>query len=107
MRTLKAGRFPFTCPICGRKTDYPVTELVEGAKLTCPFCKFRLTLHGHMLEDVQKEIKRLKMNMVRKKFLQKKDVRGLLIESNATGSDEVDIYQASKHHRQPRLFLCK
>jgi len=61
-----AGRFPFTCPICGRKTDYPVTELVEGANLTCSFCKFRLNLHGHMLKDVRRGIKRLKMNMERK-----------------------------------------
>jgi len=65
-RRPNAGRFPFTCPICGRKRDYPVKELVEGANLTRPFCKFRLILHGHMLEDVQKEIKRLKMNMGRK-----------------------------------------
>jgi transcription elongation factor Elf1 len=65
-RTPHAGRFPFTCPVCGSKTDYPVTELVEGANLTCSFCKLRLTLHGHMLEDVQKEIKILKMNMGRK-----------------------------------------
>ena len=66
MRRPNAGQFPFTCPICGRKTDYPVTDLVEGANLTCSFCKVRLTLHGHMLEDVQKEIKRLKMNIGRK-----------------------------------------
>jgi hypothetical protein len=34
--------------------------MVEGAILTCPFCKLTLTLHGHMLEDVQREIKKLK-----------------------------------------------
>ena len=51
---------PFTCPICGRKTDYPVGDLVEGASLTCPFCKLTLNLHGHMWEDVQREIKKLK-----------------------------------------------
>ena len=60
---MKNEEFPFSCPICGRKTDYPLTELVEGAVLTCSFCKLRLTLHGHMLEDVQKEIKKLKMNV--------------------------------------------
>ena len=60
---MKNEKFPFPCPICGRKTDYLLTELVEGAVLTCSFCKLRLTLHGHMLEDVQKEIKKLKTNV--------------------------------------------
>jgi transcription elongation factor Elf1 len=50
----------FSCPVCGRKKEYPVTELVEGAVLNCPFCKLTITLHGHMLEDVQKEIQKLK-----------------------------------------------
>jgi transcription elongation factor Elf1 len=54
------ARLSFTCPICGRKQDYDVTKLVEGAILTCPFCKLILTLHGHMWEDVQKEIQELK-----------------------------------------------
>jgi transcription elongation factor Elf1 len=49
----------FTCPVCGRKTDRPVEELKEGALLTCPVCKLKLTLHGHMWEDVQREIKGL------------------------------------------------
>ncbi|MDI7258724.1 MAG: hypothetical protein QME90_02255 [Thermodesulfobacteriota bacterium] len=35
-------------------------ELFEGAPLNCPFCKLALTLHGHMWEDVQKEVERLK-----------------------------------------------
>ena len=47
----------FSCPVCGRKTDRPISGLVEGAVLTCPFCKLTLTLHGHMLEDVQREIR--------------------------------------------------
>ncbi len=50
---------PFSCPICGRKTEYPLTELKEGAVLTCPFCKLTLTLHGHMWEDVKKEMQHL------------------------------------------------
>jgi transcription elongation factor Elf1 len=50
---------PFTCPVCGRGTEYPVEEMVEGAVLTCPFCKLTLTLHGHMLEDVRREIRKL------------------------------------------------
>ena len=63
---MKNVKFPFSCPICGRKTDYPVMELVEGAVLTCSFCKLRLTLHGHMLEDVEKEIKKLRTGVTRK-----------------------------------------
>jgi uncharacterized Zn finger protein (UPF0148 family) len=51
---------PFACPICGRKTEYPLTELKEGAILTCPFCKLTLNLHGHMWEEVKKEIQNLK-----------------------------------------------
>ncbi len=53
-------KLPFACPVCGRKTDYPLAQLVEGAVLTCPFCKLTLTLHGHMWEDVQKEIRKLR-----------------------------------------------
>jgi transcription elongation factor Elf1 len=52
-------QLPFSCPICGRKTDYPVSKMKKGAVLTCPFCKLTLTLHGHMLEEVEREIKKL------------------------------------------------
>ena len=54
------NKLPFSCPVCGRKKEYLVTELLEGAVLTCPFCKLTITLHGHMWQDVQKEIKKLK-----------------------------------------------
>ena len=53
-------KIPFSCPVCGRKTEYPAEELVEGAVLVCPFCKLTLKLHGHMLQDVQRELERLK-----------------------------------------------
>jgi hypothetical protein len=36
-----------------------LSQLKEGALLICPFCKLSLTLHGHMWEYVQKEIKEL------------------------------------------------
>ncbi len=55
----KEKKLPFTCPICGRITEYPLEQMVEGAVLTCPFCKLTLTLHGHMLEEVRREIKKL------------------------------------------------
>ena len=53
-------KVPFSCPICGRKTDYAVEVLVEGSVLVCSFCKLSLKLHGHMLEEVQREIQKLK-----------------------------------------------
>lgn len=51
--------YAFTCPICGRKTDYPIAELTEGAKITCPYCKLTLNLHGHMLQEIREEIAKL------------------------------------------------
>jgi transcription elongation factor Elf1 len=53
-------KLPFSCPVCGRKTEYSVEDLFEGATLTCPFCKLTLILQGHMWEDVQKEIQKLR-----------------------------------------------
>jgi rubrerythrin len=53
-------RIPFSCPVCGRKKEYLLEELFEGAVLTCPFCKLTLTLHGHMWQEVQNEVKKLK-----------------------------------------------
>jgi transcription elongation factor Elf1 len=54
------NKLPFSCPVCGQKKEYLLAELVEGAVLTCPFCKLTITLHGHMWQDVQKEIKKLR-----------------------------------------------
>jgi transcription elongation factor Elf1 len=52
-------KIPFTCPICGKGTDRPVEELNEGALIVCPFCNLRLTLHGHMWQEVKDEIEKL------------------------------------------------
>ena len=57
---MQVRTIPFGCPICGRKKEYPVEEMVEGAVLECPFCKLKLTLHGHMLQEVQAQIEKLK-----------------------------------------------
>ncbi len=54
---------PFTCPICGQKQIYPVSELYEGAVLTCPFCKLTLTLQGHMWKEVEREIQKLTQSL--------------------------------------------
>jgi len=51
--------FPFSCPVCARINEYPLTAMVEGAELKCPFCKCEIKLHGHMLAYVQKEIEKL------------------------------------------------
>jgi len=56
---VKAKQLPITCPICGKKREYPVEALVEGARLECHFCGLKLTLHGHMWQEVQGEIKKL------------------------------------------------
>jgi hypothetical protein len=53
-------KLSFTCPVCGQKKDYPLAELKEGVVLTCPHCKLALTLHGHMWEDVKKEMEPLR-----------------------------------------------
>jgi hypothetical protein len=53
-------RLPFTCPLCGRRTEYPVAIMVEGAVITCPFCKVKLNLHGHMWEEIQAVLATLK-----------------------------------------------
>lgn len=50
---------PITCPLCGRKYDYPVSLLIAGSDLVCPWCKVKLNLHGHMWEDIQREIAKL------------------------------------------------
>ena len=55
-----SDKLAFACPLCGRKKEYPVAELVEGATLTCPFCTVTLTLHGCMWKEVQKEVEKLK-----------------------------------------------
>lgn len=51
--------FPFSCPVCARTTGVPVGELKEGAVVTCPFCKLKLKLHGHMWQYVQRELRKM------------------------------------------------
>jgi hypothetical protein len=52
-------QLPITCPICGRKNEFPLEVLSEGYELQCPHCNVKLTLHGHMLEEIQCEIAKL------------------------------------------------
>ena len=54
------NELPFSCPVCGQEKEYPIEALFEGAVLSCPYCKLTLTLHGHMWQDIQKEIEKLK-----------------------------------------------
>lgn len=51
---------PITCPLCGRKYEKPLESLFQGADLVCPHCLVKLVLHGHMWEDIQREIAKLK-----------------------------------------------
>ena len=55
---MQKAELPVTCPLCGRKNNFRLEELTEGATIVCSFCKVKLTLHGHMWEDVQKELER-------------------------------------------------
>ena len=52
-------RIWFSCPICGRKKDYPPEAMLEGAMLRCPFCGLELTLQGCMWEEIRREKERL------------------------------------------------
>ena len=52
-------QLPITCPLCGRKNEYPLGKLSEGAELVCPFCGLKLILHGHMWEDIHNDIRKL------------------------------------------------
>ena len=52
-------RLPVTCPLCGKKNEFPLDALTEGSEIQCSTCKVKLKLHGHMLEDIQRDIARL------------------------------------------------
>jgi len=53
-------QLPITCPLCGKKNEFPVDTLTEGSVFQCPFCKLTLTLHGHMWEEIRTEIAKQK-----------------------------------------------
>jgi transcription elongation factor Elf1 len=53
-------QLPITCPLCGRKNSFALEILVEGSTIVCPFCSVSLKLHGHMLEEIQTQIAKLK-----------------------------------------------
>jgi hypothetical protein len=53
-------QLPITCPLWGRKNQFPLDDLLEDSTLSCPFCKLKLPLHGHMWEHIQGEIAKLK-----------------------------------------------
>jgi len=57
---MQKENLPVTCPLCGRKNEYPLENLLEGSTLSCPFCQLKLKLHGHMWEHLQAEINKLK-----------------------------------------------
>ncbi len=49
-----------TCPLCGRRSEHPLENLKEGADMVCSFCGVKLNLHGHMWEEIRKDIEALK-----------------------------------------------
>jgi len=56
---LQDKKLPITCPLCGRKNEFPLESLKEGAPLQCPQCQVKLTIHGHMWEEIQNEIAKI------------------------------------------------
>ncbi len=50
---------PVTCPICGKKNEFVIETLKEGGILQCPNCHVKLTLHGHMWEEIQNDIAKM------------------------------------------------
>ncbi len=53
-------KLPITCPLCGRKSEYSLEDLKEGALFHCHLCPLKLKLHGHMWEEIRNEIAKLK-----------------------------------------------
>ena len=53
---MEKPKLPVTCPLCGRRTDYPVESIHEGMDLDCRFCGVRINLHGHMWEEIREAI---------------------------------------------------
>ena len=53
-------KLPITCPVCGLKNEFPLDSLAQGSIWACPHCNLKLKLHGHMWEDIQADIRRLK-----------------------------------------------
>ena len=53
-------KLPVTCPLCGRKNEFPVDSLAEGSIMACPACNVKLTLHGHMWEEIKGDLERMR-----------------------------------------------
>lgn len=57
---MESRKLAVTCPLCGRKNDFPLESLAEGKVMQCPACNVKLTLHGHMWEEIKGDLERLK-----------------------------------------------
>jgi DNA-directed RNA polymerase subunit RPC12/RpoP len=57
---MEKAQLPITCPVCGRKNEFPVEILFEGSTIVCPLCGLKLVLHGHMWEEIQADLEKLK-----------------------------------------------
>ena len=56
---LQEQQVPITCPLCGKKNDFALESLKEGEAFQCPNCRVKLTLHGHMWEEIRSEIAKM------------------------------------------------
>jgi len=57
---MELKKLSVTCPLCGRKNEHPVESLAEGKIMACPACNVKLTLHGHMWEEIKADLDQLK-----------------------------------------------
>jgi len=60
--TLQEKQLPITCPLCGKKNRFPLAILKEWSTFQCPQCQVKLTIHGHMWEEIQNEIANMKQD---------------------------------------------
>jgi len=58
--TVQEKQVPITCPICGKKNTFPLEIMNEGSTFQCPHCQVKLTIHGHMWQEIQNEIAKMK-----------------------------------------------
>ena len=53
---MESKKLPVTCPLCGRKNEFPIESLAEGKIMACPSCNVKLTLHGHMWAEIKADL---------------------------------------------------
>jgi hypothetical protein len=57
---MESRKLQVTCPLCGQKNEHPIESLAEGKIMACPFCNVKLTLHGHMWEEIKGALEKMR-----------------------------------------------